>query len=167
MNFVTSLLIYNPLEALCILAFVAICKGDKIGCKTLFCSFILGAANLFLQYGSKLFTNPKLIFISDIFIALFLMTMTTKLAYVYIYRKVPSNGICFLSCAVNFISVYVSANIFSLTGIADIIYIDRYPDLVQELVCNMGIRCVHFLILLCVNLGGKLYAKNHSKEDCD
>lgn len=156
MSFLPSLLLYNPLEALILILFCDVFTKRKFKKIDILHCLGLGVINFVFQYASMLMTDSRLVLIYDL-----LMVVVTGFILLVYYKTLISKEIK--------LSHSVYAMIFSFTTIpivcnlANIIIEDIYKlgfsNKYDELLINLTLRVLQFIVILIIKLGVSKFEK--------
>lgn len=151
MNFIPSLLLYNPLEAMEILLLVGIFskyKYDKF--ELLFHSFLYGAINLIFQYSASILMGT---FSYAVITCLNNFVISPIILYLYLVYIVKIN--IDFKYSIVCIIIYYIINIFMIIvfnsfDIIEVFVSDR--EIISELISNMLIRLPQMFVVIYINL---------------
>ena len=151
MNFIPSLLLYNPLEAMEILLLVGIFskyKYDKF--ELLFHSFLYGAINLIFQYSASILMGT---FSYAVITCLNNFVISPIILYLYLVYIVKIN--IDFKYSIICIIIYYIINIFMIIvfnsfDIIEVFVSDR--EIISELISNMLIRLPQMFVVIYINL---------------
>lgn len=143
MTFVTSLILYNPLEVLVIILFCNVLENKKFEMKMLKYCYILGTIFLFIQYINLYIPNLILQFIYNVIVTLVIMPIVAYKYFKHIYKyKLLS---CFYSLIFIFISSMLLTQIFNI--LFGEIFTNVFINCEYEFIFNIILRVVQFLLI--------------------
>lgn len=163
-NTLLNLILYNPLEALLIVLFVYIVsnKSFKMS-KSIFFYIFLGSINFIFQNLTELFNDNMGIFVISLFEALVTLPLILYLYILNFCKEKVKLFLCFLAGVFNFITIYIGVYICEIFSVGQMVFVNKYIDVISELNINITIKIVQFLLIIFVKLGVDFYEKVFKK----
>lgn len=172
MNFLPSLLIYNPLEALLLIVSIHVIEpssryrkfrisncyennGKFVGLKSFIFIMVLGAVNLFVQYIPAF--APEGIF-QFVFMAISSFVGIPVVLWMFLRTKYSFKS-CIFATGLLFASLVIANNLFK-----EVILGYNSMGINKEFALNMVIRATHALLIFICNIGVVIYDKFSKKN---
>ena len=166
MNFIPSLILYNPLESFIFINLILIVNNNKLSFKKLIInSYLLGFLNLIPQYILELFYGYKLYMLFTIIVQFILLptiscfyieniiNIRNKRILIYIYRIIYSFSTLLIGLILNYFYIF---NLFDLN------YIIK-----EEICINLLTKFIQlsFIYIIYIFKKGVFYEKEYLKKD--
>lgn len=164
MNFLPSLFLYNPLEAVIII--LAICYASNIKLKfssLVINSYVLGFLNLIFQYaGEQLFGYAMYAFIT-MSIQHIVLPLMTYFYFNYVMKIKIGVTKVFVTRWLFSISVSFFITSADILGLLEI-YVERF-EFIQELIANLSVRVFQLILIGLLYLGKRLISNERSAQE--
>lgn len=155
MNFILNLVIYNPLESLILISFVAFLNKEKFKIKNMFECFLLGAVNLFLQYPGQFIDNSVITLTYDVLINNVFLAITLYFAYYYIFNNSPKIYKCFYACIFNYTSLGIAIYLVDTFSTFEVWFptTQQLPSITNMISVDIIVKLLQFLMLFIFEKG--------------